>query len=264
LLIMAMGPVSVVGNQLTSLGVDSQANPFSILAGSVFIFNLGVSSDLFVKVLLGRMASLYQTRAKKTTGDMSGSNASGLGNANMDGSYYHTTSGVNYTTKPTTGRFLQFLFYLPSGNVLFSNNQTTLEMRDFEFSHPISSQLIFSLDDISYVGNQSQCSTFFDFVLSDVLIAGATVRTNDNRYQEGFTVTPFSLISVGILMNTCTSNQATHCLIPVGILFEEKIDNNLVMYQQFLNFEAMNCDSIHGRLKRYLYSGAQNLGFLKI
>jgi len=51
LYLAAFGPVSVVGNQFTTQGADYRVNPFSIIAGAVFIINLGVSQDLMAAAM---------------------------------------------------------------------------------------------------------------------------------------------------------------------------------------------------------------------
>ncbi len=184
LFIKAFGPVSVVGNHLTSQGADYRVNPLSLIAGAVFILNLGVSKDLIGMLLLSSFKMM--TNAAHMSGTMA---------------------------TPNTG--LLYALYLPSGNVLFSNNQTTLDLRAPEPNYTLSSQFIASLDDVSYVGNQSECSSFNDLVISNTVIFGVTVRTNDNRFQEGITMARYSLFSYG-LMNTCATNQATHCLHVLG------------------------------------------------
>ncbi len=201
LFIMAFGPVSVIGNQLTSQGADFKVNPFSLLAGSVFILNLGISKDL--------MKVLFLSGFKY------------LASANMAFSGAGLTSGV--TTERTATGFLtsdllgiiQRILYLPSGNVLFANNQTTLDLRSMDLNFSFSSQLIASLDDIAYTSNQSECTSFVDYLYTDVAIVGVSIRSNDNRFQEGFTIALNSLFSFGF-MNTAASNQATHCLQVYG------------------------------------------------
>jgi hypothetical protein len=200
LFIMALGPVSVIGNQLTSQGADFRVNPLSLLAGSVFILNLGVSKDLVGWLLFPSIKNLAFTDTGRTE-------AFGL------------------TTAPVPGVLLAAL-YMPSGNVLFSNNQTTLDLRAPEVNFALSSQLIASLDDVSYIGNQSECAALVDYVLSNTVIYAVTIRTNDNRFQEGVTVAVASLFSYGF-MNTCTANQAMHCLFPLGRLWLE--ENNMVV-----------------------------------
>ncbi len=198
LFIMAFGPVSVVGNHLTSQGADYRANPLSLIAGAVFILNLGVSKDLVGMLLLSSFKMMTNTAPMSSA-----------------------------MVAPTTG--LRSALYLPSGNVLFSNNQTTLDLRAPEPNYTLSSQFIASLDDVSYIGNQSECSSFIDLVISNAVIFGVTVRTNDNRFQEGITKARYSLFSYG-LMNTCATNQATHCLHVLGNPgFRVYADNKVLM-----------------------------------
>jgi hypothetical protein len=84
-----------------------------------------------------------------------------------------------------------------------------------ELNFAFSSQLIASLDDVAYTSNQSECTSFVDFLYTDAAIVGVSIRSNDNRFQEGFTIALNSLFSFGFL-NTAASNQATHCLQVYG------------------------------------------------
>ncbi len=186
--LIAFGPVSIVGNQLTSLGVDNSSLP-ALLAGSVFILNLGVSKDMLLAMMLSSFGAMART-APVTT---------------------HVSVQAQATPAAATA-----LLYLPSGKILFDNNQVTLDMLTPGIQGAMSSQLLVSLDDVSYTGNQAECASFFDILYFDVGLVGATVRTCNNRFQEGFTLTPCSLFSYGV-MNTVVGNQATHCLIPLGI-----------------------------------------------
>jgi len=201
LFIMAFGPVSVIGNQLTSQGADFKVNPFSLLAGSVFILNLGISKDLMKVLFLSRFkylaaASMNVYKSNLTVG---------------------STTGGRIETSLTSDLLgiIQRILYLPNGNILFANNQTTLDLRSIEPNFAFSSQLIASLDDIAYTSNQSECTSFVDSLYTDAALVGVSIRSNDNRFQEGFTITLNSLFSYGFL-NTATSNQATHCLQVFG------------------------------------------------
>lgn len=185
--LIAFGPVSIVGNQLTSLGVDSSSLA-ALLAGSVFVLNLGVSKDLLLAMLWSSYSAMARTAAM-------------------------TTHVLVQAQAPAAAAAA--LRYLPSGTILFDNNQVTLDMLTPGIQVAISSQLLVSLDDVSYTGNQAECTSFFDILYCDVGLVGATVRTCNNRFQEGFTLTPCSLFSYGF-MNTVVANQATHCLIPLG------------------------------------------------
>ncbi len=191
LMIITMGPVSVVGNQFTSQGVDWQSSTYSKLAGAVFVLNLGVSQDLMATMLL----SSFKYMASRNIS---------MGQAVMP---------VKETDAPVTSRFgglLKYL-YLPNGSVLYTSNKTTLDLQSPQIDLAFSSQLIVSLDDIAYNNNQSSCQSILDILFTDVALIGVTIRTNDNRFQEGFTITFSSLFSFG-LMNTATTNQSTHCL----------------------------------------------------
>jgi hypothetical protein len=278
LFIGAFGPVSVVGNHLTSQGIDPKISFFPSLAGSVMIINLGVSRDLFAFLLISQLKTIMSSVKEKKKKSLSRENTIGGAMMSMSAAnpVYASTSGpLSYGTfasvpanlfclgmggmpiSPTethvgdfesavtakTGPIIEMLVYLPTGNVLFADNRTTLDLRSQEQDFAISSQLIFSLDDISYVGNQSECNSRIDYVLTDVFTIGNTIRTNDNRFQEGLTIALFSLLSIGFMMNTWTGNQATHCLTAVGIR-DEAFDNNLVLLDGIMGFpisDQINC-----------------------
>ena len=201
LFIIAFGPVSVVGNQLTSQSIAGQANPISLLAGTVYILNLGVSKDLITLLLL---LSFLQI-AKNNPDSLA------LPPVNLDA--------------------LRRILYLPSGNILFADNQTTLDLRTNEVSFTVSSQLLASFDDIAYNSNQSECTSLVDLILTNTLTFGTTLRHNDNRFQEGLTVTFYSLVSLGIA-NMATGNQATHCLIVLPLSSSLRVEElNTVLYR---------------------------------
>lgn len=180
LFLMAFGPVSVVGNQLTSQGTDFRVNLFALLAGTVFILNLGFSRDLVGYLFLNSFQQAAQTNLATSS------------------------------PSPNVG-----LLFLPSGTVMFANNQVSLDLRSPEVNLAFSSQLIASLDDVAYTSNQTDCNSLLDIILTDVALFGFTVRSNDNRLQEGITFVLYSLFSYGT-MNTAASNQSTHCLIVLG------------------------------------------------
>ena len=201
LFLMAFGPVSVVGNQLCSQGIHAR-NPVNLLAGTIWILNLGFSKDLITQVILPKF---------KEVGNLT----------------YEQNLSSGRTQNDQLNQLLTALQYLPSGRVLFANNQVTLDLRSAESTLAISSQLIFSLDDVAYNGNQAEIcgyigaapggATTFDIVVSDAFLLGYSVRSNDNRFQEGFAFALYSLISLGH-MNTALGNQSTYCLLLYGTL----------------------------------------------
>lgn len=204
LFMLAMGPVSVSDNYFTSRGIDT-LNMFSRIAGTVFIMNLGLSKDLIL--LLLKLVSKQQSK----------------------------TDWSKVLSTPAGQQMLRAIQYLPTGKVMFSGNQTTLDMRDDSRTFAISSQLLVSLDDVAFLGNQSECEALllvpasnpavglrgaavgitFDIVLLNTLLVAASVRANDNRFTDGLTQVFYSLLSLG-LINTATGNQATHCLHVLG------------------------------------------------
>ena len=205
LYLMAFGPVSVVGNQFTTQGADYKINPFSIIAGAVLIMNLGVSQDLMAAMFLKSFRYVATGNQMLFTGE------SALAQA------------------PAASAALKFL-YLPSGNVMYTGNQTTLDLQDEVINLAFSAQAIVSLDDVAYNSNQSEVRSLFDILLTDVALIGATVRANDNRFQEGFTITLNSLISVGF-MNMAATNQATHCIQVLGPPAFTAAPGNSILYK---------------------------------
>lgn len=205
LILMALGPVSVTGNHLTSQGADFKANPLAFLAGTVFILNLGISKDLMMLAFLASFKSLAKL--------------------NMD-----TGNVAMVQAQADENPWLRYL-YMPSGTVMFSNNQVLLDLRTPDFNFSFSSQLIASLDDVAYCGNQSECSSLpkTGSLSTDAAIFAVTQRCNDNRFQEGFTLTGISLFSYGF-MNIAMGNQATHCLVVLDNNgFGTMIGNNVLL-----------------------------------
>ncbi|MCX6243096.1 MAG: DUF6519 domain-containing protein [Bacteroidetes bacterium] len=191
LLMVAMGPVSVTGNIFTSQGVD-YTNPYSLLAGSVLIIDLGFSKDIVAKFA---MRLKYRELATR-----------------MDAELLQ-----NYENVPESDFYSQ-LQLLPSGSVLFSDNQTFLDLREKSNEMALSSQIITTMDDISFDNNYSEILSWFslkqrnyDRIVVDAALIGFTVRSNNNRFQEGLTLARWSLLSLGF-SNLAIGNQASHCL----------------------------------------------------
>jgi hypothetical protein len=203
LFLTAFGPVSVANNHFTSLGTD-RTNSQSILASAVYLLNIGVSKDYLLQ-----------------------------GFANMANS--NPTGKSTAVNTAELQRQLRAMLYLPSGKVLFNDNQTTLDMRAPTSNIGLSSQFIASLDDVSFNSNQSECAAWLstatgnitaDIVLINTVLIGPSLRSNDNRFLEGFTYTIYSLFSYGI-MNTATGNQSTHCIIALGA--RRAVNSNIVL-----------------------------------
>ncbi len=217
LFMIAMGPVSVVGNTLTSQDLDFR-NVLTLIAGTVFILNLGVSQDMLRRLVEPSLSSLPGNTG--ITNQIPGTTNAGLNEANL---------------------LLLGLQYLPGGNVMFNDNQVLLDQRNLEIDLTLSSCLIATLDDLSFVSNQLECKGLalignlqepqlisVDYAICNALLAGITVRTADNRFQEGWTGTFLSLISLAMI-NSTTGNQSSHCLFAFGLrrAFANNIENIL-------------------------------------
>jgi len=120
--------------------------------------------------------------------------------------------------------------FLRSGNVLFSNNQCSLDLIEAGVSFALSSILIVSLDDVAFTNNQCDCNLLDDFVFSHAFLFGITIRANDNRFREGIMNAGFSAMTVGIL-NITTDNESTHCLVVQGVRKLRR--HNLVLMSAF-------------------------------
>jgi hypothetical protein len=130
---------------------------------------------------------------------------------------------------------------MPGGEVLFNSNQVRMGPRH----QAILSQLLMSLGDVGYDGNQ--CAVFRpDFLFGNLVCAGQSVRVTANRFKEhtrvcalsslsfAFGVTP---VSRGIAMSTTANNQGDHCIFgmsnaPAGGL-PVIDDNNLELFSDF-------------------------------
>jgi Family of unknown function (DUF6519)/Right handed beta helix region len=187
--LMALGPVSVQGNQLTSNGVSFDITD-TLIAGTVAILNLGITSEFFLQYIVFAMASM---------GAAAGLNE---GRPGLD----DRTLGLSLT----------------NGNVLFNDNQVELNLSEAGISFALTSIFIFSLDDVGFQNNQCDLNMLDDLVLAHALIGGISVRVSDNRFKDPSFFNfrqlslPFSAITIGLFMNTTTDNQSTHCLWIIG------------------------------------------------
>ncbi|MEM1319223.1 MAG: DUF6519 domain-containing protein [Bacteroidota bacterium] len=221
--LFAFGPVSVVGNQLSSQGIF-QEDILNLLAGTVLILNLGISKDL----IAFDIAPKFKEVAYKTVDDPK----------------------LNQQASTLINSLFEALQYLPSGRTLFTNNQVTLDLRNRESTIAISSQLIISLDDVAYNSNQAEVSAFFsraaqsaDIVIFDAILVGYSVRSNDNRFQEGYSLTLYSLFSLGY-MNTALGNHSTYCLLLYGTLTPD----NYLFNQSNKVRRANRCDESYDQI----------------
>jgi len=200
LILAALGPVSVLGNQLTTHGVIVRQDSSTFWAATVLILNLGLSNELYFQMLGFVAVMLGQVKAKDT----------------------YTIEGDTLVS-PKPGLDDESLGqYLANGNVLFANNQCVLDLMDDVQDLAISSIMIASLDDVGFHNNQCDCDLpLGDVIFSHAILFGMSLRVTDNRFKEGLLGAWLSAMTMGML-NMTTNNQATHCLWIRGNMVENQ------------------------------------------
>jgi hypothetical protein len=193
LTILALGPLSIANNHFNS--ERSGPEILETLVGAVLIINVGGLNRPGTPGIGGTIAA---------TGAIAGT----------------TLGAANLATFPRNAS-AEFLF--PSGNTLFNSNQT----RSGNPNESLSSQLIFSVDDIGFDGNQSD--HLGGLRLSDTVIIAVntvlwatTLRANGSRFKEILdfgqrSSLRFSLLTLSTLMNNTTNNQGDHCILANGV-----------------------------------------------
>jgi len=226
LLLLAMGPVSVANNHFTSQGVEPGASSTPGLGAAVLIVDLGIAKDVWAGTMISSVAVLpqvqlqqsgvYKRMIRNLDTAAEATNASGMA----------VNSGLQLSLE-----VLEALQALPSGQVLFNDNRTLLDLRLVKVDQILAGQVIGTLDDLSYSGNQSECEGLMDVILTDAFLAGMTIRTCNNRFQEGVgSQVYFSLLSLGNV-NTAADNQATNCLVALAKPAYRKVHDNVVLYE---------------------------------
>jgi hypothetical protein len=119
---------------------------------------------------------------------------------------------------------------LPTGKLMFDDNQVSFLMQDAPSAMDLSSALLVSFDDVGASDNQFEYHAQQRRVQADLLALGFTVRTNDNRLAETWGRAARSLLSMALL-NTAADNQSTHCITAVGL--QRAVHNNLVLAVAF-------------------------------
>jgi hypothetical protein len=182
--VAALGPISILANQLTSRGIVQRGPGATFIAATVAILNLGLSNELYLQFLA------FSAVAK--------------------GSLSTSTLAAPQVRPGLDDQRLGA--YLANGNVLFADNQCVLDLFETGVTLSASSITIFSLDDIGFHGNQCDCNLADDIVLAHVVLFGFSLRASDNRLKESLQRALFSALTLGFL-NMTTNNQTTHCLL---------------------------------------------------
>ena len=214
LIILAIGPLSITDNVFASQDVDLRANPFATFSGAVLIVNLGLP----IQEVLGGIGNLLLS--SQNQGDRTQTFSGNI------------QRGANTIVAEPAFELTRFLFW-PSGNILFNDNQTVFDLREVNgrtlaIDGAFSSQFIFSLDDVSFNGNQSDCNFLLDLLVTNVFVFGFSVRVSNNRLKEGF-LAFLSILSLS-LMNVTSHNQCSHCIYAKGASEFETEKGNQILY----------------------------------
>ncbi|HVO08508.1 MAG TPA: DUF6519 domain-containing protein [Burkholderiaceae bacterium] len=238
----AFGPVSCVGNFLNSERAG-RWNILDALIGAVLILNLGGIHRLL------------------RFGQASNALDSGAGSAAF-------LAAPKATIADFRNQALAELV-LPGGEVLFNSNQ----VRMGPLNRTFISQLLVTLDDSGYDGNQSAAFRS-DLLFANALVLANTVRTTDNRWREDADACYFSLLSYAVTMNaslspgmnTCAHNQGDHCIVPLAAAPIPVVDDgNLERNRSF----CQRIEAEPNTLNTYLLQGlvavwaSQNAGSIK-
>jgi hypothetical protein len=212
LTILAIGSVSIVNNHFNS--EVSGTEFFDLLAGGVRIVNLGGLNRLGTPGIGGAISSV---------GAISGAD----------------TNYTSFSRNPSA----DLLF--PNGNTLFNNNQTRVGIQNTS----LTSQWIFSVDDIGFDGNQSEelggrrLSDQVILLAVNTVLWATSLRATDSRFKEIIdvdkpTVVRFSLMTLSTLMNNTTNNQGDHCIFAFNAF---AVANNPRVFERNQVLDARLC-----------------------
>jgi hypothetical protein len=215
--LIAVGPVSVQGNQFTTKGSHA-------LNRTPFPGNAMVGARNFAMAPAAQVAyTNRQATSSPLTAflDALGGAVVSIVNLGVSNEIYLQLLGFSglglVQPSENVDDFDDDLRLFVGGNVLFNDNQVVLDALAPSVTLSLSAVLLLSLDDVSMVGNQCDCDMVFDFVGINALVVGWSVRVTDNRFKEGLLNAFLSAFTAGLWFNTTTDNQGTHCFIDVGL-----------------------------------------------
>ena len=228
LYVVAAGPVSVIGNFLSSDGFHGSSDDEFALGDIVLIQNLGGPWERFDIAKLS-------TDPTPPTGEF--------------------VFFTDYATPTATGAYLfnvepssPRLFVGVGGQVTFQNNQVTFDwavQRQPGQGEPLAifPVTLMTLDHLAVIGNQMafRVRNFqapidpdggppVEPVLAHMFAAGATVDISGNRLSETFRLVFSSIWSLGELVNIMSFNQTTHFNFGETTKSQAILQNNQVMF----------------------------------
>jgi hypothetical protein len=186
--VVALGPVAVAGNALTSLGPFTQPGlPATAIGSCVFVWNAGLATGVPAATPVGATA---------------GVNVAGAAAASPGLPDGRTLLADNLVTLRT------------SASDKGGTSMVDLPVR------VVASVAVLSGDDIGISGNAVRSSV--DGLFYDVFAVGRTVRASHNRMSEIPGTAAASYAGVAG-WHVATANQGTHCILPLGT---QVIDND--------------------------------------
>jgi hypothetical protein len=102
------------------------------------------------------------------------------------------------------------------GNVLFDDNQVTLEADRLSDAFIVSAVTVFSPSDVSIASNQSDCRLRENWLLTNVWSQCRTLRMTANRCHETLDTRGMSALTMA-QMNDTANNQGTRCFVAAGV-----------------------------------------------
>lgn len=205
---ITLGPCMVLGNRLTGAGRSAFA---SNLFESLMILGLGISVirqqifqskseiDLGDYLLLDRLADV-----------LGGDVVNLMSLAVAEDLDLRSPSPVpGGAAGPVAAQRLR------GGELMFNDNQVSLQRHSKELGSHLSAVLLLSADDVSFADNQAEVENDVTFVLTNCLVISASLRFCSNRLQERLNRAFLSAITWG-MMNATTLNQTTHCILAVA------------------------------------------------
>lgn len=193
----AVGPLQISDNSFASQAAG--ATGFERVGGTVSIFNLGGVQNLGAGQIVTRPDSLAAADAPAATAP-----PPPTANLNLGANQRARVQPVNVAVQ----RDAAALRVLPGGETLFAHNQS----RTGATHRALGCHLVFSLDDVGYLGNQST-SVQAGTVFANAMVGGRTLRALNNRLSETSTSTLMSMWTLAMRANNTSLNQADHCII---------------------------------------------------
>ena len=183
LAVLAMGTVSVQGNELTSHGRDQPSSsqyPLdrvrAVYGGyAAFIWNLAWPLEM--------------------------------------NSFSPDYSAIGKQALPALGESMTTTAPLITGDTTFNDNRVLFDGPDSEQTYMLCSVGVLALGDVSFECNQ--CDARSSVLFNGLVFTYMSVRLSDNRFQEILGRAAFSAATLAI-MNTTTDNQGTHCFYAVS------------------------------------------------